>query len=75
MEGYHESRRCSRDTYPESYITKYTSIRRETDGQDFCVLQVKMNKGGQKAEVLVTYEAGGDAEDDEVRLTPSGLIS
>ena len=23
-----ESRRCSRDTYPESYITKYTSIRR-----------------------------------------------
>jgi len=28
-EGYHESRRCSRDTYPESYITKYTSIRRK----------------------------------------------
>ena len=26
--GYHESRRCSKDTYPESYITKYTSIRR-----------------------------------------------
>ena len=26
-EGYHESRRCSRDTYPESYITQYTSIR------------------------------------------------
>ena len=26
-EGYHESRRCSRDTYPESYITKSTSIR------------------------------------------------
>jgi len=26
--GYHESRRCSRDTYPESCITKYTSIRR-----------------------------------------------
>jgi len=24
-EGYHASRRCSRDTYPESYITKYTS--------------------------------------------------
>jgi len=30
-EGYHESRRCSRDTYPESYITKYTSIRRLHD--------------------------------------------
>jgi len=27
-EGCHESRRCSRDTYPESYITKYTGIRR-----------------------------------------------
>ena len=25
---YHESRRCSRDTYPESYAAKYTSIRR-----------------------------------------------
>ena len=24
-----ESRRCSRDTYPESYITKYASIRRK----------------------------------------------
>ena len=28
-EGYHESRRCSRGTYPESYTTKYTSIRRK----------------------------------------------
>ena len=28
LEGYHESRRCSRDTCPESYITKYTGIRR-----------------------------------------------
>ena len=27
-EGYRDSRRCSRDTYPESYITEYTSIRR-----------------------------------------------
>ena len=24
-----ESKRCSRDTYPESYITKYTSLREE----------------------------------------------
>ena len=30
-EGYRESRRCSRDTYPESYITKYTSTRRKHD--------------------------------------------
>ena len=28
-EGYHESRRCSRDTCPESYITYVTSKRRE----------------------------------------------
>ena len=27
-EGYHKSKRCSRDTYPESYVIKYTSIRR-----------------------------------------------
>jgi len=26
--GHHDSRRYSRDNYPESYITKYTSIRR-----------------------------------------------
>ena len=26
---YHESRRCSRGTYPETCITKYTSIRRK----------------------------------------------
>ena len=25
IRGDHESRRCSRDTYPESYITKYTA--------------------------------------------------
>ena len=28
IQGYRESRRCARDTCPESYITKYTSIRR-----------------------------------------------
>jgi len=26
-EGCRKSRNCSRDTYPELYITKYTSIR------------------------------------------------
>ena len=29
-EGYHESRRCSLDTLPESYITKNTGLRRQT---------------------------------------------
>ena len=28
-EGYRESRRCSRDTYPESYITEYILIYEE----------------------------------------------
>ena len=28
LEGCRESRRCARDTFPESYITKYTSKRR-----------------------------------------------
>jgi len=28
-EGFRESRRCSRDTYPESYITKYILIYEE----------------------------------------------
>ena len=27
-EGYHKIRKSSKDTYPESYFTKYTSIRR-----------------------------------------------
>ena len=43
-EGYRESRRRSKDTYPDSYITKYTSIRRITsptkgdknNSGDFC---------------------------------------
>ena len=26
IEGCREGRRCSRDTYPESYITEYTSV-------------------------------------------------
>ena len=29
-EGYHESRICAVDTSPESYITQYTGIRRNT---------------------------------------------
>ena len=30
-EEYHESRICSRDTYPESYITKYTTYTKMID--------------------------------------------
>ena len=40
--GYHESRRCSRDTYPESCITKYTCIRRN-NGSDMCMCRVISN--------------------------------
>ena len=28
-EGYHESRSCSMDTYPESYITEHTLVHRD----------------------------------------------
>jgi hypothetical protein len=28
-EGFCESRRCSRDTYPESYITEYTLVYKD----------------------------------------------
>ena len=28
-EGYHENRRCPRDTYPVLYVTNYTSMRKE----------------------------------------------
>ena len=37
-EGYHESRRCPRDTYPDSYITKYTTKKnRENERACVCV--------------------------------------
>ena len=36
-EGYHEGKRCSRDTYPESYITKCTSVRRLSVGTPLCL--------------------------------------
>ena len=41
-EGHHESRRCSRDTYPDSYITKYTSIRRKCASLSGCSQPVCM---------------------------------
>jgi len=51
--GYRESRRCSRDTYPESYITEYTSIRR-----------LLTTRGGQISRMtdaaMVLADAGAD---------------
>ena len=44
-EGYHESRICSRDTYPESYTTKYTSVRRQTS---VCALNTSPPRGGDR---------------------------
>ena len=32
LEGFRESRRCSRDTYPESYITEYILIYEDKVG-------------------------------------------
>ena len=45
-EGYRESRRCFRDTYLESYITKYTSIRRLIMSPDWH--RVEGAKGGAR---------------------------
>ena len=50
-EGYHKGRRCSRDTHPESYITKYTSIRRvhskkRACNSNFHTWTVWVGKGG-----------------------------
>ena len=52
-EGYRVSRRCSRDTYPESYITKYASMRRPplilmaqiSEGQNSTPYQCKGSRG------------------------------
>jgi len=51
--GYHESRRCSRDTYPESYTNKHTSIRRSM-GEGFTltmklVYRLGVRSGGDHA--------------------------
>ena len=36
--GCCQSRRCSRDTYPDSYFTKYTGIRKKAMGAFFIAL-------------------------------------
>jgi len=43
--GYHESRKCSRDTYPESYITKYTSMRRLTHARPLLQVETAVRPG------------------------------
>ena len=45
-EGYRESGRCSRDTCPESYITKYTSTRTQSWVREVCK---ERRKGGGEA--------------------------
>jgi hypothetical protein len=48
-EGFQESRRCPRVTYPESYTTKYTSIQRLFLGGQRSVL---LKGVGDRVEVL-----------------------
>ena len=40
-EGYRESRRCSRDTYPESYIIKHTSWNDTPRSLGICWFQIE----------------------------------
>ena len=49
-EGCRESRRCSRDTYPESYITKYTIIRRLKVFRDWQALTNQLVEEGKRLE-------------------------
>ena len=53
-EGCRESRRCSRDTYPESYVTKYTSILRVTVGMVAGSLRLPVKDGADKSGIYVT---------------------
>ena len=75
-EGCRESRRCSRHTYPESYITEYTSIPRQqktVDSGTSTVIKVSCrrmhswNRGGNCDHVVNT-----SAADKECVLSPQG---
>ena len=77
-EGYRESRRCSRDTYSESYITKYTSIRTKATFQKVDVREVTFGNVQVKEESLrdnppsmdETIELEREPEEDEVPFPP-----
>ena len=54
--GYRESRRCSRDTYPESYITKYTSIRRKEEEEEETNLPARWSSAPGQHEAPSQFE-------------------
>jgi len=54
-EGCRESKRGSMDTYPESYITKYTSIRRKHD-QRFWGLRGRWGCLGSSSSSLLSLQ-------------------
>ena len=47
-EGFHKSRRCSRHTYPESYITKYTQYTKKTSFNPFKLFALRLAAGPGK---------------------------
>jgi len=53
-EGFRESRRCSRDTYPESYITEYE------DKLGFVVDNGRGRGGGAQREMSLESGSGGE---------------
>jgi hypothetical protein len=53
MEGFRESRRCSRHTYPESCVTEYILIYEDH--------KVKVFAGGLAGRVLLGAVGGGCA--------------
>ena len=77
-EGYCQSRRCSRDTYPVSYITEHTSIRRKATFEKVDFREVTFGNVQVKEESLrenpplmdETIEVEREPEEDEVPFPP-----
>ena len=44
-EGFRESRRCSRDTYPESYITEFILTYEDNRGSTFALRRSTLDSG------------------------------
>jgi len=66
--GFRESRRCSRDTYPESYINEYILIYEEKGGW-----VVRPDSAGAHEEVLEVHNLFVDRlpEAQDLRIVPA----
>jgi len=67
--GCHESRGCSRDSYPESYITNHTIIRTKDDGEE----KVGTPGGGVGRVAVLKVQQDGTPPPPLADCTPSPL--